>query len=212
MSEGISRRQFGRLAVGGLAAIIAGCTSPLQRKYDEADMFYKNSDYRAAVQALDEAVALDPACALTYQYRGKAHSRMGNWGKAQLDFDRAIQIDPKLIQAYTNRGYVEFKRGEIRRMMGDEDMASDFFEKAVLDLEKAIALDAASLEAWVYLGDVQDKCIFDGKKALSAYEKAVELMQQKPELKERMPKHEQERIRERYKELDKIYGKTPDRA
>ena len=79
-------------------------------------------------------------------------------GHHRPDFDRAIAIDPKNANAYTQRGSLHQLLGEI--------------DRAIADLTKAIALNPNNAEAYLNRGfalqkkDEPDRAIADFRKAL----------------------------------------------
>jgi TonB family protein len=60
-----------------------------------------------AIQALDEAIRLQPTLPILYIDRGAAYQSKGEPHKALADFNRAIQLDPKSARAYCDRAILE---------------------------------------------------------------------------------------------------------
>jgi tetratricopeptide (TPR) repeat protein len=74
-----------------------------------------------AIQALTQAIQINPALPLAYNARGYAHFRLKQFTEAIADFDQAIQLDPKYGNAYLNRGSAKRAAGD--KPGGDEDLA-----------------------------------------------------------------------------------------
>ncbi len=65
---------------------------------------YLKGDFDQAVADFQQAIRLDPGCALAYLNRGIAWKAVGEYGRAIADFTEAIDLDPKLTVAFVNRG------------------------------------------------------------------------------------------------------------
>lgn len=84
---------------------------------------------------------------------------MGALEQAMADFNKAIQLDPKLDTAYTNRGLVFFKLGQYDQAIVDYSQAI-FFQIQIL-------LKAYSNRGSVYLRLVQyDNALVDFNQAI----------------------------------------------
>jgi stress-induced-phosphoprotein 1 len=64
-------------------------------------------DFPAAVAEFTEAIARDPRNANHRVDRCAAYTKLMDFGRAQEDVDKAIELDPKLIRAYARRGKIE---------------------------------------------------------------------------------------------------------
>jgi lipoprotein NlpI len=60
---------------------------------------------------------------MAYTNRGVLYELEGDHGRAILDFDRAVAIDPKLAKAYANRGASYLRKEEVDRALADFDQA-----------------------------------------------------------------------------------------
>lgn len=58
-----------------------------------------------------------------YYNRGNAYYELGENGKAMADYDRAIELHPRLHYAYNNRGLLYFREGAYDRAIADYSMA-----------------------------------------------------------------------------------------
>lgn len=118
------------------------------------------NDFLSAKQKFELAIALDADYALGYNFRGVAHSELGEKQKALLDFDKAIALDPESAAAYNNRG-------NVRSDLGDK-------QKALQNYDKAIALDPEYAAAYNNRGNAHSN-LGDKQKALQDYNKAIAL-------------------------------------
>jgi tetratricopeptide (TPR) repeat protein len=92
----------------------------------------------AAAAAGSALVPRDPGLLVL---RARARAAQGRFGDAALDLDRAIALDPKLVEAYV------FRASALRRQ--------GILDQAVTDLDKALALDADQPEALLERGIVR---------------------------------------------------------
>ena len=69
-----------------------------------------------------------------YNNRGIAKAEKGQYDQAILDYNKAIEIDPKYAEAYNNRGRVYRLKGQ--------------YDQAVLDYNKAIEIDPKYVDAY----------------------------------------------------------------
>ncbi len=77
--------------------------------------------YDAAIEAYDQALALNPDYIAAYYNRGVAYARIGVLDGAIADFTHVIELDPDQIQAYRQRGLVFARKGEFDRAISDYD-------------------------------------------------------------------------------------------
>jgi tetratricopeptide (TPR) repeat protein len=111
------------------------------------------------------AQANDPAVA--YVQKGKALLSKGDVEGAIANYNKAIELNPKLAIAYLQRGYARREQGSL--------------EKAIEDYEKAAELDPRTIdnnwqvaEAYTNRGLIR-KDRFDVDAAISDYNKAITL-------------------------------------
>ncbi len=74
---------------------------------------------------------------LAYAKRGRARAKLGGDEKALVDYDRAIELDPRLAVAYFNRGLTHIKLGHMERALEDQKMAARLGWKAAQDFLSA---------------------------------------------------------------------------
>ena len=129
---------------------------------------HQNNNLDDAIAYYTEVIRLDPAdtdiIARAYNYRGLAYGKKGDYDRAIVDFNEAIELKGNYTEAYYNRGTAyHFK--------GDHD-------RALVDFTKAIELNPNDPIAYNNRGTVYGKK-GDYDRAIVDYNKAIEL---KPEL------------------------------
>ena len=72
-----------------------------------AQSYVGKKELKKAVADATQAIRLDRKMALAYNTRGVALGTMGDLSNAIKDFDMAMKLDPRLIDAQRNRALVE---------------------------------------------------------------------------------------------------------
>jgi len=70
--------------------------------YNYASDLLKNGDYRRAARLLTKSLRLYPSDVWALNNRALAYIKMGKRGKARVDFEKALRIDPGFEQARKN--------------------------------------------------------------------------------------------------------------
>jgi tetratricopeptide (TPR) repeat protein len=94
------------LCAGAGAADLAGYSD-----YDKANSFYETKDYAKAKEAYDALVSSGPWSANLFYNRGNAEWKLGDGGKAALDYERALALEPSHPQARANLEFVRDQTG-----------------------------------------------------------------------------------------------------
>lgn len=97
-----------------------------------------NKAFDTSQSETNEISVCDPFTASAYTNRGLARLQLGDLDLAIADYDRALRIQPKLIEAWMGRGIA-------RNAKGDHG-------GAVLDYNHAISIDSNRAEAYVNRG------------------------------------------------------------
>lgn len=137
---------FMALAFTGTVALAAGSSSkpardrrPGVREYNSGVKYMKKGKYKEAQVKFEAALAKNPNMAEGHNNLGYSLRKQGPqfYGEALRHYDRAIELDSKLAEAYMYRGVLHM-------LMGNEDKAlEDHRTLTKLDRKLADALQAA---------------------------------------------------------------------
>jgi tetratricopeptide (TPR) repeat protein len=178
----------------------------------DADDLYADSDCaldlgKVAIQSCSQLInserqsgTRDELLAILYVYRGDAYEFNRERDRAILDYDKAIELNPKFAKAYEGRGDAYLWKHDYDRAIADYDKAielspktakpyegrgdaylwKDDYDRAIADYDKVIQLRSNdkdsiwSFLAYVARGDVyRTKSDYD--RAIASYNKAIEL-------------------------------------
>jgi tetratricopeptide (TPR) repeat protein len=123
----------------------------------------EHGDLSACIKTATEVVDHCPSHALAYTIRGTAHRKSGEYAKAIADLDRAIELNPKLADAYTQRAYAYNQR--------KLDVSS---QQILDDLNRSIELDSSSALAYILRGTAR-KALNDHDAAICDFNHALHL-------------------------------------
>lgn len=98
----------------------------------------QDGKFDSAIENINKSIELKRDWEISYFYRAVAHQAMEKYDDAMLDYTKALQINPKMTDAYYNRAKITLSRKDIE----NPDIAG-----AVKDLEKALELDDKFLDA-----------------------------------------------------------------
>ncbi|MDE6134027.1 MAG: tetratricopeptide repeat protein [Muribaculaceae bacterium] len=76
---------------------------------EQADSAYNKEDYRRAIELYQQSIASEGRSSDIYYNLGNAYYRNDNLGKAVLNYERAIRLDPTNEDARTNLAFVRSK-------------------------------------------------------------------------------------------------------
>jgi tetratricopeptide (TPR) repeat protein len=142
-------------------------------RYNRGTVFSDKGNLDGAIADFTEAIRLDPWFALAFGARGQSWARKGQTDLAIADDTEAIRLDPNLAIAYVDRGRARISRRE--------------YDLAIADLDAAIRIEpkppsvsgpayTARAVLWAASPNAKDR---DGRKAVDAARKAVELTQER---------------------------------
>jgi tetratricopeptide (TPR) repeat protein len=111
---------------GGGAAVQA------EKKFQQGWDQYKAGNYEQAIEAFNQAIALDPACEDAFHARGLSYWQKGEYFKAVDDYNKVLEINPNSNLVYFHRAVslLELKKFDqaltdveeyIKREPNDED-------------------------------------------------------------------------------------------
>ena len=119
----------------------------------------RTGDLNIALDNMNKSIELRNDWDISYFYRAVVHQALKNFDEAILDYTKALQINPKMTDAYYNRAEILLSR---------KDVENPDLERAVTDLEKAIELDDKFVSALFAMGAAQKK--------LGNYNKSLEYL------------------------------------
>lgn len=122
-------------------------------------------NFKQAIEALDKATELKPDWDLPYFSKAVAFHNLMDLEEAYENYSKAIEINPKMTDAYFNLAQVILARKPI----SDAD-----FKEALKSLEKAVELDEKFIDALYYIGVIK-KNLKDYTGAIKALDKVIAL-------------------------------------
>jgi tetratricopeptide (TPR) repeat protein len=117
-------------------------------------------DAPPAAPTLDDALDRDPDNLALLVERAARLGAAAHYSAAQLDYERALRVDPAHGEALTGLGVLLSRRG--------------LWTEALPPLRRATEVDPGHAAAWYYLGEALNH-VDDLTAAQAAYERAVEL-------------------------------------
>lgn len=184
-AEDYLKRGVARVEQGNLAGAMADYTRAIEINSRLAPGFLCRGG-EIAVSDLFNALALNN--------RGFAHYRNGDWDQALADFDRAIQMQPRLADAYSNRGNVWQQKGELQKAWHDFNQAIKLnprhsaafnnranlhqangeLAEAIIDYTRSIEMEPAKATAFANRG-LTFLQLGQGREAVADFKRAIEL-------------------------------------
>jgi len=126
-------------------------------------LYGERSDFSSAVRLATEVIDQQPSHALAYVVRGAAYRLGGEHSQAIADFDRAIELNPQIAEAYTQRAFA--------CQQGSVNASSN---QILADLNRAIELDATSALPCILRGNAF-ATLNDHDAAIADYDQALRL-------------------------------------
>jgi tetratricopeptide (TPR) repeat protein len=140
--------------------------------YREGQRRFLRGDYDGAIDALNEAIDLDPEFINAYGIRalqkvhlGESEAAKGNteverdyYNKAIADFNEAFKLNPyEAPEEYRLRGWAKAKLGESEASQGNIVEAQLHYHEAIQDFDKALELNQEYASAYSNRGYVKAK-------------------------------------------------------
>jgi tetratricopeptide (TPR) repeat protein len=177
--------------------------------YHRANLAYGKAQYDKALADYNTVIEQDPAFDWAYHVRGWIYYRRMDYDKALADYEQAIKLVPTETVFYRDRGNIAFvqKKYDVAladytrsieldptyvvpwQLRGKTWEANREYTKALSDYERAVQLAGKATYYAGYhtslamlLAGCPDDSIRDGKKALTAAQRAYELAQGPNEL------------------------------
>ena len=100
------------LAGASVSAADLAIPAKAQKEFDKAQGWIDHQDFKKAIQALNQAIAIYPAYAGAYNNLGVVYSRMGDHDKEREALQKAISINDHFAPAYVNLGRLAISSGD----------------------------------------------------------------------------------------------------
>lgn len=121
--------------------------------------------FTEAIDLINKSLELKNDWEIPFFYRAVANQALEYFDDAILDYTKALQLNPKMTDAYYNRAKILLSR---------KDIESPDVNRAISDLEKALELDPDFIDALYAMGAAQKK-LGDYHRALVYLNKLIEL-------------------------------------
>jgi protein O-mannosyl-transferase len=156
--------------------------------------YVRNNVWKNDLTLWDDTVHKSPHKARPYSNRGLAYQNQGNFNRALLDFNKAIEIDPGYTIVYYNRGLAYQNQGKLDQAIAEYDKTIEInpsyaeaynnrglayqnkgdLKQAIADYDRTIAIKPSYAIAYYNRGNVyQSKGDLD--QAIAYYNKAIEI-------------------------------------
>ncbi len=136
------------------------------KKYiDEGIFNIRSGEFEKAIENISKSIKLNNNWEISYFYRAVAHQALENFDEAMLDYTKALQINPKMTDAYYNKAKIALSR---------KDIENPDVKKAIADLEKALELDEKFVDALFAMAAAYKK-LEDYHKSLEYLEKLLQI-------------------------------------
>jgi Tfp pilus assembly protein PilF len=148
------------LLVLATALVWAQPTSPGYSAYERANALFTKQQFAASLDAVEEALRLDPKLVPALTLRAKLAMAAKRNDLARMDLERAVSIQPQSAYAQFLFGLVLYQLNEL--------------QLAAAPLEAAMKLNAKDPRAPLYLGLCQES-LGETAQAAALYERAIRL-------------------------------------
>jgi len=128
----------GILGLALLSVPVLAYSADATRYYDQGNALFKVKDYAGAINAYNNATALEPGFYEAWNAKADAMNKDKQYNNALIASDTAISLNPQYLQGWLNRGTILYMLGRYE----DEQKAYD----------TAIAIDPTNTSAWFFKG------------------------------------------------------------
>lgn len=132
---------------------------------DDGIFDIRNGKFQEAIHKINQSLELKRDWGIPYFYRAVASQALQKFDDAMLDYTKAIQLNPRMTDAYYNRAYINLTR---------KDIQNPDLQKTAEDLEKALELDPNFIDALYAMAALQKK-LGNFHAALEYLEKLLQL-------------------------------------
>jgi Tfp pilus assembly protein PilF len=127
-------------------------------------------DFDSALSAIEKAIELNPTNALSFFSKAIIYHNLMQLRAAYENYDKAIQLDINMIDAYYNKA---------QAILGFEEPTEIELKEALKNLEKAAELDSKFIDAHYYSAVVKKK-LGDYKGAIQSLDKVLAIEPKAP--------------------------------
>ncbi len=173
----------------------AGVTNTVvEQLFKKAQQAARAGQLGVSVEAISQAIGLEPGDSRLFRLRADVYSRMGEYANARADFALAVQTEPRSAELRNIRGYFLMSRGLTTEALADFDqalqlnpefaaawnnrglvhLANQDYEAAATNFDKATTIDGVYADALNNRGFARFK-MGQLSQALSDLKRTVEL-------------------------------------
>jgi PAS domain S-box-containing protein len=114
-------------------------------QYKEGVILYaRNRNYRAAIEAFDRAIEIDPKLPHVWNDRGICFRSLGDYDEALKSFLRAVELAP-------GNAEILYELGETLEQMGVMQMNNKYLEAAIETFKMVVGLLPNSMDSWNHI-------------------------------------------------------------
>jgi len=136
------------------------------KKFLDIGIFYiQKGNYSEGIENINKSLEIKSDWEIPYFYRGVAFQALNKFNDAILDYTKALSFNDKMADAYYNRAYIMLSRKDIEKVD---------YKKVITDLEKALELDNAFIDALYAMAVAQMK-IQQYEKSLKYLDKLISI-------------------------------------
>jgi len=132
---------------------------------------FRKQDYPTAIKHYTEAIKRNPKDHVLYSNRAACYTKLGEYVLGEKDCDKAIELDPTFVKAYTRKGHIQFFMKQYHKCLETYDKGLKL-EPENSELVEAIERTLNAINARQSTSDAQSE-----KEALEAASRDPEIQQ-----------------------------------
>lgn len=115
---------------------------------ERADSAYSKEEYKSAIELYNQSIAEEGVSSVIYYNLGNAHYRAGHLGKAIINYERSLKLDPANKDAQAN---LEFVNRNIEDKPEDDSSFLTNVHKSIMSMQGANAWAWTALICFILL-------------------------------------------------------------